>query len=50
MSFRFMSSVFRLKSSLLALLVLSALAPLSGCNMVWRRILPDPAKNQVVRV
>lgn len=23
---------------------------LSGCNMVWRRILPDPEKNQVVRV
>lgn len=42
-----MSSVFRLTSSLLAVLTL-ALA--SGCNMVWRRILPDPAKNQVVRV
>ena len=21
-----------------------------GCNMVWRKILPDPEKNQVVRV
>ena len=42
-----MSSVFRLKSSCLALLALTLLA---GCNMVWRRILPDPEKNQVVRV
>ena len=23
---------------------------LSGCNMVWRRILPDPDRNQVIRV
>ena len=23
---------------------------LAGCNMVWRRILPDPEKNQVIRV
>ena len=29
---------------------LCALAFLSGCNMLWRRILPDPEKNQVVRV
>ena len=42
-----LSSVFRLKSSCLALL---ALAFLAGCNMVWRKILPDPEKNQVVRV
>ena len=41
------SSVFRLKSCCLALF---ALAFLSGCNMVWRRILPDPEKNQVIRV
>ena len=27
-----------------------SLALQSGCNMVWRRILPDPEKNQVVRV
>ena len=27
-----------------------SLALLSGCNMLWRRILPDPDKNQVVRV
>ena len=36
------SSVFRLKSFCLALL---ALAFLAGCNMVWRKILPDPEKN-----
>ena len=42
-----MSSVFRLKSSCLALL---ALAFLAGCNMVWRKILSNPDKNQVVRV
>ena len=42
-----MSSVFRLKSFCLALL---ALVFVSGCNMLWRRILPDPEKNQVVRV
>ena len=41
------SSVSRLKSCCLALL---ALAFLAGCNMVWRRILPDPEKNQVIRV
>ena len=29
---------------------LLALALLSGCNMLWRKILPDPEKNQVVRV
>ena len=28
----------------------AAFALLSGCNMLWRRILPDPEKNQVVRV
>ena len=39
-----MSAVFR---SSLALLALTMFA---GCNMVWRRILPDPEKNQVVRV
>ena len=27
-----------------------SLALLAGCNMVWRKILPDPEKNQVVRV
>ena len=42
-----MSSVSSLKSFGLAF---AALALLSGCNMVWRRILPDPEKNQVVRV
>ena len=42
-----MPSVFRLESFGLAF---AALALLSGCNMVWRRILPDPEKNQVVRV
>ena len=42
-----MSSVFRLTSSLLAVLTL---ALSSGCNMVWRRSLPDPAKNQGVWV
>ena len=42
-----MSSVFRLKSSCLAF---RALAMFAGCNMVSRRILPDPEKNQVVRV
>ena len=42
-----MSSVSSLKSFGLAFV---ALAMLSGCNMVWRRILPDPEKNQVVRV
>ena len=42
-----LSSVFRLKSFCLASL---ALVFLSGCNMLWRRILPDPEKNQVVRV
>lgn len=29
---------------------LLAAALLGGCNMVWRKILPDPGKNQVVRV
>ena len=28
----------------------AAFALLAGCNMLWRRILPDPEKNQVVRV
>ena len=28
----------------------AAFALLSGCNMVWRKILPNPEKNQVVRV
>ena len=42
-----MPSVSSLKSFGLAFV---ALAMLSGCNMVWRRILPDPEKNQVVRV
>ena len=27
-----------------------SLALLAGCNMVWRKILPNPDKNQVVRV
>ena len=31
-------------------MALLALALLSGCNMVWRKILPNPEKNQVVRV
>ena len=31
-------------------LVFAALALLSGCNMVWRRILANPDKSQVVRV
>ncbi len=26
------------------------MALFSGCNMLWRRILPDPERNQVVRV
>ena len=42
-----LSSVFRHESFCLALLVL---ALFTGCNMVWRRILPDPERNQVVRV
>ena len=42
-----MSSVCRLKSFCLALL---ALVFLSGCNMVWRKILTNPDKSQVVRV
>ena len=42
-----MSFVLRLRS--LGLVFLS-LALLAGCNMVWRRILPNPDKNQVVRV
>ena len=42
-----LSSVFRLKSFCLALL---ALAFFAGCNMVWRKILFDPEKNQVIRV
>ena len=29
---------------------LCALVLLSGCNMLWRRILPDPEKSQVVCV
>ena len=41
------SSVSCLKSFVLTL---AAFAFLSGCNMVWRRILPDPDRNQVVRV
>lgn len=32
------------------MLLLLALALLGGCNMVWRRILPDPEKNQVICV
>ena len=28
----------------------AAFALLSGCNMLWRRILPDPGKSQVVCV
>ena len=32
------------------LILLSLVASLAGCNMVWRRILPDPEKNQVIRV
>ena len=28
----------------------AAFALLSGCNMVWRKILFDPEKNQVIRV
>ena len=32
------------------LILLSLVASLAGCNMVWRRILPNPDKNQVVRV
>ena len=32
------------------ILTLVALAILSGCNMVWRRIVPDPEKDQVIRV
>ena len=39
-----MSSVFRTGLALLALTLIA------GCNMVWRKILPDPEKNQVVRV
>lgn len=39
--------VFRLKSFVL---VFAVFALLTGCNMLWRRILPDPEKNQVVRV
>ena len=42
-----MSCVFRLKSFGLAF---AALVLIAGCNMVWRKILPDPEKNQVVRV
>ena len=42
-----MSFVLRLRS--LGLVFLS-LALLAGCNMVWRRILSNPDKNQVVRV
>ena len=42
-----MSSAFRLKSFGLTIL---SLALLAGCNMVWRKILPNPDKNQVVRV
>ena len=42
-----MSSAFRLKSFGLALLLAALFA---GCNMVWRKILPNPGTNQVVRV
>ena len=42
-----LSSVLRLKPFCLALL---ALAFLTGCNMVGRRNLPNPDRNQVVRV
>ena len=42
-----MSFVLRLKSFGL---VFAALALLSGCNMVWRKILANPDKSQVVRV
>lgn len=31
-------------------LVFLSLALLAGCNMVWRRILPNPGKDQVLRV
>ena len=33
-----------------AVFLLLALAFLSGCNMVWRKILSNPDRNQVVRV
>ena len=42
-----MSFVLRLKSFGL---VFAALALLAGCNMVWRKILANPDKSQVVRV
>ena len=35
--------------SVVLILCLCLLA-FSGCNMAWRRILPDPERNQVVRV
>ena len=33
-----------------ALLALFLVALFAGCNMTWRRILPNPDRNQVVRV
>ena len=47
---RFRVSGFRFQVSGIFGVLASLLLLVSGCNMVWRKILPDPGKNQVVRV
>ena len=48
MRFRVSGFRFWVAGAFGALVILLMLT--SGCNMVWRRILPNPDKNQVVRV
>lgn len=47
---RFQASGFRFQVAGIFGVLASLLLLVSGCNMLWRRILPDPEKNQVVRV